>query len=691
MTSLRRVYGSVLLFQQFQAACDELAPQNAALHSAAYDAFARKHSISRIEQFFSVTPNPVPKVDGVRAGMKKIAPKILAQVAARPETCTVLGALFEQMVSKQVGPAGITNLGAYFDGLLAQANLAPPSPATPSPAPPSPAPGATAQAPAVIVPQSPAKPAEGQSKKGKIETLADVYEAAFAIPRFQKICDDIVPEQAALHKAAVDAFSTKHSFERIRAYFAASRDKFPWIEASDTKIEQGVGKVRAAFTKKPEACSILPLVFKSMVEKKGEVQDLGVFFDGLVSGAKATTPPSAPADVIAPVDESAAPKAVQPDQMVVAAAATTGGLAMPTAIRDKVKQLPGLSWTMPDGVRSGSGHCVWRCSAYAVEKGDSRYPWLIIHEAVPLPAEQAIDAVLAGTKRKKEITGKKPIPADAFGASMPMKPDRTVVMNVHYTDRGSSSDKERRRVMFGFEKGGLSVVAEWHYPRLQSPEKTRKNELILGTMMRSIRMDTAAVEASLRAPLPASIGMVKGAPPGADQVIYAERPNYHMNSLTLSGYYDDDARYLDKAVFGQQGPVIKIKGSTPYYYVPPHSDGATIEGAFKSSDGYFNMGVSVLKTSLFIFGHNGRYSTSSGSGVTSTSGWGLANKGSSSGGEGSYRISGYTLELQPDNGPAKRMAFFPYYSKVFWPGSDAPDGKFNFINMGGKVMFRNDD
>ena len=34
---------------------------------------------------------------------------------------------------------------------------------------------------------------------------------------------------------------------------------------------------------------------------------------------------------------------------------------------------------------------------------------------------------------------------------------------------------------------------------------------------------------------------------------------------------------------------------------------------------------------------------------------------------------------------------FRIIPRVFWPGSDAPDGKFNFINMGGKVMFRNDD
>ena len=62
-----------------------------------------------------------------------------------------------------------------------------------------------------------------------------------------------------------------------------------------------------------------------------------------------------------------------------------------------------------------------------------------------------------------------------------------------------------------------------------------------------------------------------------------------------------------------------------------------IEGVFKASGGYSNLGVSVLKTKTLILGRNGRYSTSSSSGVVATTGWGVGNKGSSSAGEGSYR------------------------------------------------------
>ncbi|MGI9383329.1 MAG: hypothetical protein ACR2PO_09250, partial [Methyloligellaceae bacterium] len=179
---------------------------------------------------------------------------------------------------------------------------------------------------------------------------------------------------------------------------------------------------------------------------------------------------------------------------------------------------------------------------------------------------------------------------------------------------------------------------------------------------------------------------VDGAPPAADQVIYAETPKYHHNTLTLSGYYDDDVRYLDKATADKKGRAIKLNKTT-YYYVPPQKDGVTIEGAFRSSSGYVGPGISVLKTKSLVFHRNGRYSTRSGSGVVG----GLASTGSSSAGEGRYRIFDYTLELKPDNGPVRRVAFFPYYKNVFWPGSKASDGDFGLLNVGGKVMYRDND
>ncbi|MGI9384090.1 MAG: hypothetical protein ACR2PO_13125, partial [Methyloligellaceae bacterium] len=392
MNALRRVYGSILLFKTFHSVCDQIAPQNAGTHRAVYETFAKRHSLARIERFFSATPNPVPRLPNVKAGIDRAASAVRKRLSAQPETCSVLGGLLETMVTKQVGPSGITNLGAYFDGLLARAKLAP-------------------------APQ-PVAPAKTQ--------------------------------------------------------------------------------------------------------KSG--------------------PTTAPAAV-----EKGAPTKPIPSPQKVAVASTNEGLPMPTLVRDRVRELPGLSWTLPPKVRSRGGNCVWRCSGFAVEGGGSSGPRLIIHEAVPLSAEPAIAAVLAGAKGNLEITREQLIPADRFGEGMAMKPDRVVVKNIFFTDHGKRSRQKGRRVLFALEKDGLSVVAEWSYSGLPSPQKTRKNELLLGSLIRSIRLNKGVAKESLRSPLPIKLDMVDGAPPAADQVIYAETPKYHHNTLTLSGYYDDDVRYLDKA------------------------------------------------------------------------------------------------------------------------------------------------
>jgi len=119
-----------------------------------------------------------------------------------------------------------------------------------------------------------------------------------------------------------------------------------------------------------------------------------------------------------------------------------------------------------------------------------------------------------------------------------------------------------------------------------------------------------------------------------------------------------------------------------------HRHGATIEGVFKSSDGYAGVGVSVLKTKTLVFNKSGRYTTSAASGVV---GGFLASTGSGSDGEGSYRINGYTLELQSDDGSVQSDVFFPYLSRTFWPGSDGPADEVNFINVGGKILYRDDE
>jgi hypothetical protein len=273
-----------------------------------------------------------------------------------------------------------------------------------------------------------------------------------------------------------------------------------------------------------------------------------------------------------------------------------------------------------------------------------------------------------------------------------MQADHVAARNVYIDDYG---DNEERRSLIAWERDGLSVVTEFIYLYSNEPPAERQQALL--SVLASLQMDADAVRASLNEPRPSSIASSNGKPPPADQVIYAVNPNPRMNALTLNTQYDRDARYFDKAVVNQQGEAFEMDGST-YYYVPPQPDGTTIEGVFKSSSGYLGTaaqigGAAALKTKSLVFGRNGRFSTSAASGLSvggDPLGGAATSGGSSTSGEGSYRISGYTLELRLDDGTVQQEVFFPYMSRSFWPGSDGPADEFNFINLGGKIMYRDD-
>ncbi len=356
---------------------------------------------------------------------------------------------------------------------------------------------------------------------------------------------------------------------------------------------------------------------------------------------------------------------------------------MPPAIGDRVEELPGISWTMVDGVDNGAyggAYCVWRCVTLAHEDGGDE-PWLFIHEAVPLGADEAIDQMTALTDEYTVVEWEDVDPG-ALASSMAMQPDRLVMRKASVERHGSV----HRHISFAIEKGGVTVIAELHYG--DGDEGLPVAQEALSRVFLSLEVDQETVLAELAEnPIAPTIESARGVPPAADQVIYAENPNPRSNALTLSLSYDDDARYLDRAVLETDGPTIEMNDST-YYYVPPQPEGAVIEGVFTSADGYAGVGISVLKSKTLAFNRNGRYTTSAGSGVV---GGFLASTGSSSEGEGSYRINGYTLELRSDDGSTQQDVFFPYMSRTFWPGSDGPSDEFNFINIGGKILYRDDE
>jgi hypothetical protein len=414
--------------------------------------------------------------------------------------------------------------------------------------------------------------------------------------------------------------------------------------------------------------------------------------------APAEATEAAPEPAPEPINEPAAaaetaaalPSPAEPVPEATANAAAAGtALPMPTAIVDRVDVLPGLTWQVPAGVEaagSGKVYCVWRCSIF--QYGEEIHPWLIIHEALPLGAAAAIDAVLA--KNEKPVVEQSEIDAAAVAEHSAIQAERVVGRRVVIEQRAG---EQVRRSFIAFERDGHAVVTELVYGYSNPPPPEREAALL--QVMASLRMDSDAVSTSLENARPSTVAAVKGAPPAPDQVIYAETPNSQINALTLDLTYDDDARYLDRTTVEREGEVLELEGKT-LRYVAPQPAGTTLEGVFKSSSGYLGsaaaVGGAALRTKTLVFTPDGRFSTSAASGLiaagavagATTSGAGSA------AGAGTYRIEGYTLELQLDDGAVEAQVFFPYRTKVFSPEGDAPADENNYINLDGKVMYRDD-
>lgn len=499
--------------------------------------------------------------------------------------------------------------------------------------------------------------------KEERKQLLSAYMELDAIDQILVVCNELAPDYATANQAIMGEYAASHSLDSLRPLmesFAA------WTKEQHALAEKTLAlsltlarkSVRGAIEKDPGDCGerFRTELFDEEFENVAAVVETygltSTNTDSVATAAAEAVQPAAepPQPVAKPVPSGA--EAIQPvAESAQPAAAPSGDLAMPTAVVDRVDNLPGLSWNVPDSVEhadSGSAFCVWRCTVF--QYVDEIHPWLIIHETVPLSAEQALDAIVADYTRKP-ILEQEAFDAASLASRGSMQADGVVGRRVVIDDYGSD---EERRTMIAWERGGLTVVTEFIY--LYSNQPPAERERALMSIVTSLEMDVDAVHAELNNPVAPTIAAAGGKPPAADQVICAENPNPTHNALTLQLSYDDDARYIDQAVLDTDGPVIKMKNST-YYHVPRQPDGATIEGTFKSAGGYAGFGISVLKSSTLIFNKNGRYTTSASSGVV---GGVLVSTGSSSEGEGSYHISGYTLELRSDDGTVHKDVFFPF-------------------------------
>ncbi|MGI9510017.1 MAG: hypothetical protein ACR2QJ_11805 [Geminicoccaceae bacterium] len=501
--------------------------------------------------------------------------------------------------------------------------------------------------------------------KEERKQFISAYAELDTVDQVLVICNELAPDYAAANQTIMAEYRASRSIDKARPLV---KSFVAWIEAENALAKKTLSltlnltrkAVRAALVKRPEQCgaSFQDELFGE--ELKGIAALVQTYeLETADADVTETTPAPATPAASAPAVQQAAAEPIQP-----AAPTPTGGLAMPTPIVDDQETLPGLTWDMPASVEyaeSGTVYCVWRCSVF--QYVDEIHPWLIFHETVPLPAEQAIDAVVAEFD-EKPILRQQTVDASSYAGQGAMRADHVAARNVYIDDYG---DSENRRSLIAWERDGLSVVTEFVYLYSNEPPAERQQALL--SVLASLQMDADAVRGSLNNPRPPSIIASKGKPPPADQVIYAVNPNPRSNVLTLNTDYDRDARYFDKAVVDQAGDVFEMDGST-YYYIPPRPDGAVIEGVFKSSSAY-------VLTKTLVFSRDGRFSMS-------------APRGRSTRAEGSYHISGYTLELRLDDGTVQEKAFFPYVSRVFWPGSDARADEFFFINLGGNIMYRDD-
>lgn len=159
--------------------------------------------------------------------------------------------------------------------------------------------------------------------------------------------------------------------------------------------------------------------------------------------------------------------------------------------------------------------------------------------------------------------------------------------------------------------------------------------------------------------------------------IYAKKPYFVPSPYHM--YWEADFEVVDQDELAQKG--IRLGDDMgKLRYIAPSPDGMTIAGAFKTSGGGDYGGAIAFQSSTLYFASDGRFSTHSGGGVLA----GIVSTGFGSQGEGSYRISGYTLDLQYDDGQTDRIQFFPYRRNIFWEGDN---DRVSYLNVGGRVYY----
>lgn len=494
---------------------------------------------------------------------------------------------------------------------------------------------------------------------GNYPHFSEVYMAVGSIDWLSDVCSEEAPESASQNHDTIASLIPDQRLGQIRTYLDATIQAQPEIQTDlNAAFEQQEAMLQRAFGHS------MPLLcrqrFKPMVIPHVEALPDASNFGQTLASTAASTPEVQIADAPASPAEST---------VDVAAAST---LPMPPVSGESMEALPGLGWQIPDGVRANNqfrAHCVWRCAVFK-HKGEA-FPFLTVHEAVPLSAEEAINTVLAASKRP--ITEQLNLDMGGFQERMAMQPDRLIGRDVYVQD----TVKQNLRWMLALEKNGLTVIAELLYPSGLGLSKTSVDSNALVQLVTSLGMDADAVHASLMAPVVQIERPSNDTPPGPDQVIYAEDPSIVYNTRLVGSYdgpvtsfqFDADTRTMDRSVLDSEGPALEIDGDI-YRYRPRQEDGTTIEGVFESPYRYqaFDTVFDLLNGRRLAFNRSGRFGLvlerDYRAGLVSTEAFNQE--------IGTYRINGYMIELRSHNGAVQQELFFPYDNK---------------ISLGGKVMY----
>ena len=182
---------------------------------------------------------------------------------------------------------------------------------------------------------------------------------------------------------------------------------------------------------------------------------------------------------------------------------------------------------------------------------------------------------------------------------------------------------------------------------------------------------------------------------GNGEIVYAETPSAQIipigvppvpQLIVRSGF-----AVLEGQVLQSHGKKILSEGKA-YHYVAPLEAGTTIEGVFvRQGGGGMTIGsttVTKSETLTFAFDSTGRFSVAKDLDIAITTLNAGGGSSSDDSATGTYRLSGYTLELQPDQSTPVKLPFFAYTIDPFWPTSQSSGDRVNALNLDGELFYR---